>query len=90
MDNDNGITTFVINTPVQVNTDAAVLNSIIEQLSNPASTGAINNVLASGNSQAATSVLLTVSSLLNSVSVSSNLTANEVINQTKTLFLDSF
>lgn len=81
IDNDNGVTTFQIATPVQVDPDMGVLNSVIQQLSDPTNTGTINNVLASGNSQLATSVLLSVASLLNSVtysSASSNLTANEV------------
>lgn len=79
IDNDKGVTKFSLTNPVQVDTDLAVLNSVIQQLSDPTSTGAINNVLASGNSQLATSVLLSVSSLLNSVTYTSgsNLTANE-------------
>lgn len=78
IDNDNGVTTYYIPTPVEVDPDMGALNSIIQQLSNPTSTGAINNILASGNSQAATSVLLSVASLLN-VASTTNTSQNSVL-----------
>lgn len=78
MDNDNGVTTYNITTPIQVQPDTSTLSNIMQELSNPTSTGTITNILASGNSQVATTVLLSVSSLLNSASSSSNSSSNDV------------
>ena len=80
IDNDNGVTTYNISTPIQVQPDTSTITNLIQELSNPSSTGTISNILASGNSQVATTVLLSVSSLLNSASSSSNTSSNDVIN----------
>jgi hypothetical protein len=80
IDNDNGVTTYNISTPIQVQPDTSTITNLIQELSNPSSTGTISNILASGNSQVATTVLLSVSSLLNSASSSSNASSNDVIN----------
>lgn len=80
IDNDNGVTTYNISTPIQVQPDTSTITNLIQELSNPSSTGTISNILASGNSQVATTVLLSVSSLLNSASSSSNTSSNDVTN----------
>lgn len=63
IDNDNGITVYSINTPVEVDPNSGQLTNIIASISNP--TGALNTVLSSGNSQAVAQTLLNVATLLN-------------------------
>lgn len=73
VDNDNGVTTFRLPSPVQVNPNSQILNTIIQQFLNPSMGGSILNTLYTGNSAQTTQTLLLLSSALNGASQSDKL-----------------
>lgn len=70
MDNDNGVTTYRLSMPVQVNPNPGILQEITNQLLNPLGGGSILEALYSGDSQLTIQTLLTISSVLNGVNIS--------------------